>query len=67
MERFDVLPRELQAPLTEAVLPRRPKSSSGLLWALYELASGCKRSCALSYVSWCRKKLAAVALVLGQR
>ena len=66
LERFDVLVREFQAPPTEPVLTCRPKSSSGLLWALYERVGGCKRCCALSYVSWCSKKLAAVALVLGQ-
>ena len=52
LERFDVLDRGLQAPLTEAVLLQRSKSSSGLLWVLYERAGGCKRSCALSYVTW---------------
>ena len=67
LERFDVLGRGLQAPLIEAVSLQSSKSSSGLLWALYERAGGCKRCCDLSYVSWCSKKLAAVGLVLGQR
>ena len=67
LERFDVLAREFQAHLSEAVSLQSSKSSSGLLWALYERAGGCKRCCDLSYVSWCRKKLVAVALVLGQR